>query len=351
MHEFSTREVSYILSLVFTIIALAGCGLFEEEEDCGDSSYKVFLSWSPDGEKIAFRSDGQLHVINADGTGRVDLTADWGLNWWSSFASHSWSPDGTKIAFDYPPRDHAGARADIHITNVDGTSQFNLTNNNVNRDVSPSWSPDGTKIAFESSHYGASSGPYDRPIGIDICVMNADGTSSADQLSHGNSPSWSPDGTKIAYSAHDGSLWVMNADGTDKRNLTESLDALQCSHRAVSWSPDGTKIVFEALNLNGWQICVINTDGTSSADHLSYGCYPYWSPDGEKIVYSTHGLEIYVMNADGAGKRKLTKGYCPSWSPDGTKIAFLRCCGLQTSQQRPLWVMNADGTNERRLAD
>jgi Tol biopolymer transport system component len=73
--------------------------------------------------------------------------------------------------------------------------------------------------------------------------------------------------------------------------------------------------------------------------------YPAWSPDGRKIAWSSAG-EIWVMNADGSGKTRLTNNsvadWQPAWSPDGTKIAFER-------QLQGVWVMNADGSDETQI--
>jgi TolB protein len=78
----------------------------------------------------------------------------------------------------------------------------------------------------------------------------------------------------------------------------------------------------------------------------------HWSPDGSKIVYSrgtARGSEIFLMNADGTGVKRLTDGPgrndLPEWSPDGNKIAFIS----QRDGNRELYVMNADGTSETRL--
>ena len=70
----------------------------------------------------------------------------------------------------------------------------------------PSWSPDGTRIAF-SRH-------------SEIWVMNADGTNQTKLLDSDQCPRWSPDGTKIAFEGN-GDIWVMNADGTNQRKLTK----------------------------------------------------------------------------------------------------------------------------------
>jgi Tol biopolymer transport system component len=93
----------------------------------------------------------------------------------------------------------------------------------------PSWSPDGTKIAFMSS----------RDENFEIYVMNADGTNPVNLTNHPGSdehPSWSPDGTKIAFDSrrgNNGEIYVMNADGTHPVRLTSN----RVSDSSPSWSP------------------------------------------------------------------------------------------------------------------
>ena len=98
--------------------------------------------------KIAFRSDrdgnGEIYVMNADGTNQTRLTNNSAEDIWPS-----WSPDGTKIAF-MSDRDGNG---EIYVMNADGTNQTRLTNNSAT-EYCPSWSPDGTKIVFMSNRDG-----------------------------------------------------------------------------------------------------------------------------------------------------------------------------------------------------
>jgi len=256
-----------------------------------------------DNGKIVFRSTSvggnpeEIYVMNADGSGQTRLTNNAVFD-----GDPSWSPDGTKIAF----RSQIDGNSEIYVMNADGTGQTRLTFNG-DEDAGPSWSPDGTKIAFSSGRDGIAGNP------AEIYVMNADGTSQTRiTFSAGSDslPSWSPDGTKIAFTSNrDGNLeiYVMNADGTGQTRLTNNV----AFDARTSWSPDGTKIAFTSNRL-GLQIYIMNADGTGQTrlTNNAAGFDPFWSPDGTKILFtsSRDGTEeIYVMNAaDGTGQTKLT---------------------------------------------
>jgi len=214
----------------------------------------------------------------------------------------------------------------------------------------PAWSPDGTRIAFASAHN------VDRR--MDIYWAYADGSGMKRLTSNNRSddmfPTWSPDGTRIAFASdRDGGweIYVMDADGSDMKRLTNN----SAWDLASSWSPDGTRIAFVSDRDGGWEIYVMDADG-SGVERLTNnnGSYPAWSPDGTRIAFASdrYGyVEIYVMDADGSGVKWLTSNSCwdmyPAWSPDGTEIAF----ASDRHGDSEIYVMDADGSGVKRLTN
>jgi TolB protein len=230
--------------------------------------------------------------------------------------------------------------------NPDGSSPTRLTDDKDRTaklpnfvsvyDSSPVWSPDGTEIAFISN----------RNYLFGLYVMNADGSNARllTELPEPAQPAWSPDGSKIVFSAgiritlephkpHT-DIYVINVDGSGLTQLTRDSGL----NGSPSWSPDGKQIAFVSnRDLDGKEkIWIMNADGTNQRIISTgvYGGLPAWSPDGNKILFTSSrtcpadiGIGIYVMNADGSDSRLLTNdpNSCgvyswPRWSPDGTKI-------------------------------
>jgi Tol biopolymer transport system component len=157
-------------------------------------------------------------------------------------------------------------------------------------------------------------------------------------------PSWSPDGTRIAFvSDRLGGLAVVNADGSGESRLFEDLRGT----RALS--PDWTKVAFVQSPWDAAELHVRTIDGTQTRKLAERVVDFAWAPDSKRLAFHRANA-IFVVNADGTGLREVVaRGGAPVWSPDGTRIAFLR---LADTQQRPdLYVVDADGSRETNLTD
>jgi Tol biopolymer transport system component len=165
-------------------------------------------TWSPDGSRIAFRREGDIYTMKPDGADLTRLTTD-------AFAYEpAWSPDGTKIAFtsrrDLDP--NGMGNPEIYVMDADGTGAVNLTRDLAREDGRPAWSPDGTRIAYDS--FPSTGGE------IAVWLMNADGSDKVRlPPSPGNDsePAWSPDGTRIVFTRYGdnlGDIFIRNADGS-----------------------------------------------------------------------------------------------------------------------------------------
>lgn len=293
--------------------------------------------------RIAFSAnrDGNVDVfsVRADGTGLRRLTDFQG---WDN--SPSFSADGKKIAFDSRRGD--GNEATIWTMNADGTRERQVTFTDgvypdADLDFAPAFSPDGGRLAYShlpSSRYGEDP---DIPYSSHVYALNLSNDRERD-LTPGffvaSSPSWSPDGRRIAFvgygSGQGGNydIYTVKTDGTGLKRLTDT----ETDESSPEWSPDSSKIVF-------------HTDRTGEVD-------PNCDPDRSSCNPLT---EIYVMDRDGSDQTRLTHPVPeigpgenpgegpdsePVFSPDGRKIAFVR-------SYEELWTMRADGSGDAHLTN
>ena len=279
--------------------------------------------------QIVYRCNGPagLCVSNADGTGERNLTQRAGVD-----DQPDWSPDGSKVAFQRCRE----AACNVWTVTRSGASLRRI--GRADDEADPAWAPDGKQIAYARGAGGSDGdggrGPL-KPIQIEhaeIYVMNANGgaarpltgiTTGKPFSADVEAPAWSPSGKQIVFAVHNSklgepanqrALFVINADGSEQRQLTP-------------WS------------LNG-------------------GGPPDWSPDGKKILFrSVPGREqhgnLYTVNVDGSGLKQITRYPAPktvysgSFSPDGNWITFTR---FTTSPYPSVFVMRANGTGVRRVS-
>lgn len=236
---------------------------------------------------------------------------------------------------------------EIYVINPDGSGERNLTRTSNIGETDPTWSPDGSRIAFQV-------------FGSGIFTMRFDGTDrrKIPNTKDGDAvPSWSPDGNRIAFSRGDSvgdshDIWVIGVDGSGLTRLTTAGDA-----GFPEWSPDGGRLSFDRATETdrNRQVFVMNVDGSSQVQLTSDSANTEtsWSPDGTGVAYMSYRVgppDIFVTNPiPGQQHTNLTghpaPDYFPSWSLDSTQLVF----SSERDGNPELYVMNGDGSNLRRL--
>jgi Tol biopolymer transport system component len=203
----------------------------------------------------------------------------------------------------------AGGR--IHVVSADGSGGHAIANGGA-----PTWSPDGTMIAFHSARVPG--------YGLDIYVMSRNGRDQRRLVSHPTAggepsdntrddvdPAWSPDGFFIAFATErNGNAEIYRMDTTG--HATARLTNNTADDREPAWSPDGRTIAFISDRDDNDEIYTMTADSTdvrrlTSTPEPENG--PAWSPDGRRLAFESvrrGNADIYVMGADGSGERRLT---------------------------------------------
>jgi TolB protein len=276
-------------------------------------------------EKIVYEGGLGIFVANPDGNGARQLTDN--ANREDSLPA--WAADGRRIAFVGARRSTEGyappTGGEIHVMSADGSNERRLTRN-TGLDVAPRWLPDG-RIVFVSCLPSQGEPPE-----CSVVAIRADGTGREELARLGYAVGFdvSPDGRRVVYARVEGQshyehseLHVMNVDGTDRRRITDN----DAGDGSPTWSPDGTRIAFISNRAESApclyhdctgstsELYVMDADGgdvtrLTETPHDEGGLFS-WSPDGTRIIYSRtlgrqgHDPEVLVVNADGSCPTKL----------------------------------------------
>ncbi|MFC1974800.1 hypothetical protein ACFLXQ_00200 [Chloroflexota bacterium] len=338
---------------IFVLFALAIIGsqftpsaLAQENTSLSGTNGVIVFQTSSGGEIYAIDIDD----INNDGTNLRYLTT--GID-------PALSPDGQWVAFTRWDNPQNGALGSLWVINIDGTGERVILGD-IRQPKSPTWSPDGMRIAVNMQ-----AGGWLEP--KRICsnnrpppqVLEKEDEYDLEIIKEGQGK------VKYCYNLPPDPFWGLRVVNV----ATGAFEDLPGDTHSFSptWDPANPwRLIYDGdlglvnLDINQGTTWALTDD---FADHS-----PVFSPDGSKIAvsYRQHDhWEIHVLNADGSGRVRLTEtplhviaaqrlkgeetrmwnNTAPTWSPDGSQIAFL----TDKIGQWEIWVMNADGSNQRPL--
>lgn len=253
-----------------------------------------------------------IYTANADGTGLKRILHNDYINWQAT-----WSPDGTKIAFASNMNggtNHENDNFNIYLMNADGSHIQQITRG-PDTTWQPTWSPDGTKIAYSTNRTGYFHIWY-KTLATGVTTQV---TSGRDTDAY---PDWAPSGTKIAFTRLTGTnedVWVKVIGGDSAWRVTsqKGVDSWP------SWSPDGTMIAFSSNRSGNYNIYTVTSSGTNLVQrttNANFDGHAAWSPDGGRLVFTsgrTGYRNIWILTLTGGVKMvtNATSGYFefPDW--------------------------------------
>jgi len=275
--------------------------------------------------------NSDIYAVNRDGTGLTQLTKDP-----TEESEPIPSPDGQHILF------HGGEDEGPKVMRADGSDRRALRECSVNPDT---WSPDSRHVVCSDYEEGL------------LILDTVDGTVThlADS---GTNPSWSPDGTTIAF-VDESKLYVIPATGGTRRRL--GIRKVE-QFAAPAWSPDSQRVAYVAPTSADrdtlWTIRADGSGGRRVAQNVAEDT-PRWSPDGSRIAYlkeMPHYLSaVFVVRTDGTGSHQVSSNrgggsYArgESWSADG-RLVFYNRGRFRDSEDSDIFAVSPSGRGGRAL--
>jgi len=262
--------------------------------------------------RILFVMAGKLYMIDEDGAALTEVrtTAD------REILSPAWDRDGRRFAY----MEFVSGHGQLFLQDGAGGKRRALTNG-ATLDFTPTFAPDGKTLAF-SRAVEEGTDVYTINIRDNCCLQRLTVGRFSDNLS----PTYSPDGQRIAYvSTRPGlpQIYVMGADGTDQELFAPFDYGVTGSSNAPDWSPDGRSLAFHRDVGGTLQVFVMDARTRTVRQLTSLGRNedPTWAPDSRHLAFVSDRAgyrQLWVIDVETGRIRPLLQqsgGRLPAWSP------------------------------------